>query len=419
MTGLRVGTCVLLAAALAAPAPRWLAAQDVETSDSAAAVEADPLTVYLLTAGPGVAVWERFGHDGIWIHDARSDEDVVWEWGVFDFRQEGFYGRLARGTMLYSMQGAYLDSMVRAYGAAGRDVWAQELALTPDQEFELLARVLNNALPGNRDYVYHYYLDNCATRVRDHLDAVLDGAISAATVGDPSGTTWRDHTLRLLRPDPAAWAGVQFVLGRPGDREIDRWDELFLPMKLRAAVATVSVPDGDGGLRPLVVSERKLTRGEGIAVIESAPRWWPIALGLGLLLAGITVAAVRSEGGGARIAGAGLVAWGGVVGLAGTILLAAVLFTNHDFWRWNENLLFASPLTFGWVLVGGGLLLRGAVGERARRVGFALGLLAGLGVVLAILPGGQHTPSTAFVLGSVPVAAAFALRMRNDGRAGG
>ena len=125
------------------------------------AQEDDPLTVYLVTAEPGDAIWERFGHNGLWIQDAASGRDLFWEWGLFSFRQEGFMARLARGTMLYQMGGRELSDMLADYQSQGRRVWAQELALSPAQERALERLVWENVRPENREYTYDYYTDNC------------------------------------------------------------------------------------------------------------------------------------------------------------------------------------------------------------------------------------------------------------------
>mgnify|MGYP001814162067 CR=1 FL=1 len=42
--------------------------------------------------------------------------------------------------------------------------------------------------------------------------------------------------------------------------------------------------------------------------------------------------------------GVWIVVWGGVLGLVGLMLAASWVGTDHDFWRWNENLLYANPL---------------------------------------------------------------------------
>ena len=41
-----------------------------------------------MTFGPGRQVWERFGHNAIWIHDPVHGTDEAYNYGLFDFAQE-------------------------------------------------------------------------------------------------------------------------------------------------------------------------------------------------------------------------------------------------------------------------------------------------------------------------------------------
>ena len=45
------------------------------------------LRVWLLTTGPGDAVWERFGHNAIRVLDTETGRDAAYNWGEFDFDQ--------------------------------------------------------------------------------------------------------------------------------------------------------------------------------------------------------------------------------------------------------------------------------------------------------------------------------------------
>jgi len=366
-----------------------LQAQDGPASPPPA--ESDPLTVYLVTAAPGDAIWERFGHNGLWIHDASTGQDILWEWGIFSFRQERFIPRLVQGTMLYGMGGRYLDDMLRVYQSQDRPVWAQELALTPSQERALDRLVRTNALPENAQYIYDYYTDNCSTRARDALDAVLGGELQAAFDTVATGTTWRWHTRRLLRPDPLAEAGVQVVLGNPGDQEISAWEEMFLPMRMRDHLSRAMVRGDAGELRPLVVRERQLL--ESLRPPEPAApahRLIP-ALLLGLvgafLLAWLARLGARGSGMGARLFGGAVILWSLLGGLLGTILALAWAFTDHDFWRWNENLLQLNPLSLVAVVAGLPLLVGRPPGRVLRRVLVAVAWVGAGALLLKLLPG--------------------------------
>jgi len=310
--------------------------------------EADRYLIHLITIGVGEAIWERFGHNGLLVQDRLTGEEIVFEWGQFSFGQVDFIPRLARGEMLYSMGAAYLTDVVRKYAADDRSVWAQELALTPAQEERLVGALYTNYEPENQQYLYDYYEDNCSTRLRDALDAVLNGAIYEQLAGVETGRSWRWHTRRLLQSDLGGYIGIQFVLGHPGDRKIDRWEEMFLPLQMRDFAAQATIPDPAGGRRPLVVAERVLVPETGKSV-KAAPDSWlgraaAIGLGAGLFFFGLGALGARL---GAARALLGLLGslTSVILGLAGTLVLIAGLFTDHDFWAWNETILLATPLS--------------------------------------------------------------------------
>src|SRR5690625_5595600 len=46
---------------------------------------------WLVTYGPGHEVWERFGHNAIWLRDSSIGLDHVYSFGYFDMDGPGFY----------------------------------------------------------------------------------------------------------------------------------------------------------------------------------------------------------------------------------------------------------------------------------------------------------------------------------------
>jgi hypothetical protein len=93
----------LLSAAISIPA----AAQQPPNPDPGS-----ELTVYLLTMGPGDQVWEKFGHNAIWIHDERNRTDVAYHWGLFDFADRNFLPNFIKGRMRYSMGAFDFDDTI-------------------------------------------------------------------------------------------------------------------------------------------------------------------------------------------------------------------------------------------------------------------------------------------------------------------
>jgi len=356
------------------------------------------LEVSLMTIGPGDAVWERFSHNALVIRDSRAQTELAYNWGIFDDHDEDFMLRLARGQMLYSMQGYSAQALLAQSRRANRDVWIQTVNLTPGERLELQRLVTEMDTEANRYYRYDYYRDNCSTRVRDALDRVLGGQIRAATEGTDTGTTYRWHTARLLQSVPAAYAGIQFVVGNRGDETISSWEEMFLPLRLREHLEGVLIVDAEGEPRPLL--------GEAVQVVEAVRDPVPLAapdflfplllLGtaLGTFFAGLGWVAGEGKRWGRWALALSGAAWSTGVGLLGTALLLSWFFTDHVFWALNENAFQANPVS----LILAGVLILEALNRKPHRAGLwarirgdavakVVGGLAIAGLLVQVFPG--------------------------------
>ena len=306
------------------------------------------LTVYLLTFGMGDVVWERFGHNAIEIKDAARGTDLTYNWGMFDFNQPHFIQRFLTGDTRYWMEAIDFAPMVRYYKERNRSILAQELNLTPAQRLKLQQFVERNALPENKFYRYDYYRDNCSTRLRDALDHAVAGQLQLATVSRVTSETYRWHTQRLMTGDVPLYTGVTLALGQPADKPLSLWEEMFLPVRMANDLRSVTIPDSTGARIPFVRSEMALfTSGRSPEPAEP-PNYFPWFVAVGILLAGMVVALVRSAEGGSRIAFFGATAittlWSLVAGLGG-LALVFVYFTKHYFMTRNENLMHFDPLS--------------------------------------------------------------------------
>jgi hypothetical protein len=347
------------------------------------------LRVWLVTAGPGDAVWERYGHNAIRVLDTSTGRDVSYNWGIFDFQQVDFIPRFLQGRMLYMMAPFRTDAMIESYRRANREVVLQELDLEPSQKLVLRDMAETNALPGRRDYTYQYFRDNCSTRVRDLLDSVLDGALRTEFEAMDRGATYRVHTRRLTQVDPLVYTGMDLLLGPGTDAPLSVWDEMFIPMVLRDEIRDLQVRPFGGQARPLVLSEEVVSSSSRLAEPAAPPAWlWiyaVIGLALGATLASGATERVRSS----RPLRLGVatvtVAWSALGGLLGLILVG-LLFTDHVFSYWNENLLLANPLLLGLAVFVPLSTLGEAWMVRARRLSHTLGGIAVAGFLLQVVP---------------------------------
>lgn len=334
----------------------------------AAAGEAPPaaggLRIGVMTMQPGEIFWERFGHDAIVVEDTATGASVSYNYGFFDPSEPGFLGRFVRGEMQYMLVALPLRDDLATYREEGRGVSVQWLDLSPAQARSLADALAEAARPENARYRYDYFTANCATKVRDALDAALGGRLRHDIAGRSRGNTYRSEAVRLASPASWMWIGFDIGLSRRADQQLSRWEEAFVPMRLADSLAEARLADG----RPLVASVQELLPHRiAPAPPERARPWWPWLLaGLALGAAALVLArrAPRALG-----AAAGLF-WL-ASGLLGALMLFLWLGTEHRFAWANENLLLFDPLAL--------LLLPGAwraAGGRAPGAWFGRALAA-------------------------------------------
>lgn len=352
------------------------------------------LTITLLTMGVGEQVWEQFGHNALWFHVDRPPSvggpvDVVYNWGIFDSSQPYFIPHFLQGRMLYSMGGYPYEQTLIDYRERDRAVWAQELDLTNAQKVELRDFVIWNSQPGNSMYRYDYYRDNCSTRVRDALDRVLGGVIGATFSGRKTDYTYRSETLRLTQRQALLASGIDVGLGRPADRKLSAYEEMFLPMRLRDAIRELRVSDGNGGTRPLVKSERLLLPTITHPEPGAPPHWMPTFLILGLLVAAIFAyvgwRAARGSASARYGAGTLFALWSFGAGFLGLVLTLLWTVTDHTFAHRNENLLLFNPLWLALAVLAPMTAVKGRVARATRGLTFLLAALAVVGLLLHLV----------------------------------
>lgn len=375
------------------------------------------LTIYLLTMGPGDQVWEKFGHNAVWIHDEANHTDIAYHWGLFDFNDKDFVPRFIQGRMRYSMGAFDLNETLAGYRLTNRTVWAQRLNLTAAQKERLQQFVWWNVRPENRYYRYDYFRDNCSTRTRDAIDRALGGIIKSATDTIPSHTTFRSNTARLTQDDWAVFTGTMMGLGEPTDREISAYEEMFLPVRMMKRLKSIQVPTANG-LAPLVAQDTILFLASRPPEAEKVTKGVAGYLLIAAVIIAIGVIFYRYGVNTGRLAGflglAGI--WSFVSGLAGILLASLWSFTDHVYSYRNENLLQLDPLS-----IVAGILIFALIWKRRARSQAApsatltsivavVALLSVLGFLLKALPSFNQVNGWVIAL-ALPLNVALAVAM--------
>ena len=237
--------------------------------------------ISLLTCTPGEELYARYGHTALRVCDHANDIDAVFNYGIFNFNTEHFYWKFVKGETWYELGASPYGWFMYEYDETHRAVYEQVLDLDSIQRQALWDALLTNYQPENRQYLYNFVFDNCATRPYVLLTRIIGDSIVSDYTGY-TGTTYRS----FIRHYTGAWtyanAGINLVFGPKADQPMTSDQRLFLPEELMKYLQSAYTLSG----KPLVVSST-------IApfVIAATPWYasWPFGLILYfLLVAGIS-----------------------------------------------------------------------------------------------------------------------------------
>ena len=300
-----------------------------------ATIQAQPLsptaTVSVITCGPGNDFYTTFGHSAIRITDTARGIDYVYNYGTFDFDTPHFYWQFTRGRLDYCLSRSPFLLFMAVYDHERRWVCEQRLNFTPQEVNNLFVALEWNHQPENRYYRYDFFRDNCATRVRDMVEA----AAGKRSIGFDE---WKGHSYRHWLHDATAggrlewWTlGVDLLLGLPADHICNTSEAMFYPVVMMELYNNAMLD----GSEPLCHPTKEMLKDTRDPLRRSIS---PLAV-FGLLLS--VVALLTAKRLWPRWADRLLYILAGVVGM---VLIFMWVGTDHYCTAWNLHLLWASPL---------------------------------------------------------------------------
>ena len=178
-----------------------------------------------------------------WGHGALCVGDQCLNYGVTDFsRPVGLVQEVMRGEAVFWVAVSAYEDMVRVYSRDDRSVFRQDLDLSAEARDALLGRISQDLVPGQSEYIYNHFDDNCTSRIRDYLDEAASGKLREPIPlplpfeipeREP---TFRGHIRRGLHEDPFLLWLSDVGIGSVADEPISSFDAMFLPGALRYGV---------------------------------------------------------------------------------------------------------------------------------------------------------------------------------------
>lgn len=211
--------------------------------------------ISVLTVAQGDPLWAAFGHCGMRVHDPITGIDRAYDYGVFDFTKPTFYSDFTKGLLLYKLVAGPYRRFVRKYELEGRWIKEQILNLDSADTQGLFNYLENNALPQNCEYEYHYFYDNCATRLIDIVQAQLGDRMVQNHDHLEEGITIRDLVNQYNFEHPWGDFGIDLVLGSNIDKVATPRHIAFLPDFTNLVFANSQLKTA-AGMTPLIKEER-------------------------------------------------------------------------------------------------------------------------------------------------------------------
>lgn len=300
--------------------------------------------VSLVTTGPGEEVYLWWGHTGLMVEELPSGRSSFYDFGVFSFETENFFLNFLFGRLWYMVYRSSAPRNLERMVERDRTLRQQILRFPPGEKERLVANLERQILPENRTYLYDYYFDNCATRIRDLLDEAYGGELRRVASLDERGTL-RLQTRRFTGHNSLVEWGLMFLMGPSIDRPISGWEAMYLPREIPRYLKQIRFSDDRGRVLSPIAEDILLHRSSRAREVPDRPGSGLLPpAATGLLLAALLIATRRSSGL-PYICGLLLYRLLLILGaLIGSVLFFLAFFTDHAVAHNNWNLLLLSPL---------------------------------------------------------------------------
>ena len=314
----------------------------------------DSIRISLLTCAPGSEIYALFGHSAIRYENPEKDQDWVFNYGMFSFKEPNFVMRFVKGETDYQLGVVPFRYFETEYALRGSSVYQQVLNLTDEEKVRLISLLEENYLPSNRVYRYNYFYDNCTTRARDKVEESIQGKVVYPKT--EKEVSFRDIIHEFTAGSEWGEFGIDLCLGSEADEPIDERKQMFAPFYMMEAARGAMIHRADTVV-PLVLEEFKVVD----AVLEDEPAFplSPMTCAMGLLVATAFVV-----GWGIR-KGRPCLAWNVLMfflqGLGGCIVAFLFFFSLHPTVGSNWLLMLFHPLALFYLPI---MIYRGIKGKK-------------------------------------------------------
>ncbi|MCR4663800.1 MAG: DUF4105 domain-containing protein [Paludibacteraceae bacterium] len=306
------------------------------------------LVIYisLLTCSPGGELYTSYGHTAIRLQDTETQIDWCFNYGTFSFDSGNFYWNFVRGETYYQLSVEETSEFFYDYKEENRQVYEQRLNLTEEQTIRMKDALMKNCLPQNREYLYNFVFDNCATRPYYMIKDIVGGEM-VSTYAGWEGRTYREFIRHYTRRNTVMDFIINMIFGKRADQKMTGEERLFLPEELMFYLSEVRLSNGEW-----LVKDNNIHH----FAIEKT-RWWENIYTYLSLLGLMMFALSWYDGRRGKMSVGVDVVLGVVYALVIAIVVFLTYFSIHPMVGWNWRLLVL-PTMWGVLRYGVYILIK-------------------------------------------------------------
>lgn len=187
-------------------------------------------TIYLISISEGEELYSWFGHSAILVESPIAN--LIYDYGVFNFNSKNFYFNFIQGKMYYKLLLSEKNFRLEVAKQEDRTVKEIKIDFSNKEKASIINFLNYNSKDENKVYLYHFFNDNCATRIRDVFDWSTNGEFKKWASNTESDGTFRQLSSKVLEHNLLVYWILNSFLGQPSDKMNTAWEDMFLPYYL-------------------------------------------------------------------------------------------------------------------------------------------------------------------------------------------
>jgi hypothetical protein len=298
---------------------------------------AENVEISVITIGPGESLNDAFGHNAFRIKDSKKEIDVVYGYGEYDFDAPYFLLKFASGKLNYLISRHNFLDFQNHYVHYNRTIKEQELNLSSEEKQKLFNFLETNYRPENRRYLYDFFYDNCATRIRDVAEKNTTSSINFVLPKKLKEKTFRELIHEHVGLNSWGSFGIDIALGSVIDRKVTADEHMFLPKYIHTFFETAKINGSEKLVKSSSIIYQKKKQNTSSAFLFSPILVMSI---LAIIILFITYKDFKNK---TRSKWLDLILFG-TTGIVGVVILLLWFATDHLATAQNYNVLWAAPL---------------------------------------------------------------------------